>query len=473
MNIRTKLFSIFMSIAFVFVAAVVYETLLAHKKAALGASLTRAQVTADLVTELSLRYIAGNNPSRMTESLSSIASLRHITYLQVGDEKGRPLFTYAGPGVKLAGRGADDSIEAVEDGIFDIKKDLVKDNQPYGTLKLGVPVEPGRENLENIFWRALFRGGIFLGLLAAVLWATSSRLAADIRMLVSAAGKINDTEMPSLPKAPRGSEMGELSAAFRDFHDTIAEERNLRKETETLNHDFFAMTVHDLKQPITVLKAVNELMLEAITGRAYGKKEMDRISYLAKDSLNRLNGMVEDILNISKLSSKDIPVQKERIMLECLVKESAEENSASVGAAGRKWSVELMPGIKDSCIYGDDVLLRRVIGNLVLNAIHYTPEGGEIKLGVRPRGKDSVELFVRDTGAGIPEKFREEIFRKYTSLSKTAKNVGLGLAFCKLVADRHGADINVRSEEGKGTEISLTIPIFAAEAGHIPENSAR
>ncbi|OGS06939.1 MAG: hypothetical protein A2270_00695 [Elusimicrobia bacterium RIFOXYA12_FULL_51_18] len=466
MNIRTKLFLVFMSIAFVFIAAVVYESVLAHKSAISRSSMTKAEVTTDLIADLSLQYMAGNDSSSMKKSLSSIARLQHISYLQVSNTKGDPIFTHASPGIKFADRRIDASSNMIEDGVFDIRKDLVNNNRLYGTLELGIPVDAARGERENVLWRAIFQGVVFLCALAALLWAASSRLALDIRMLVSAAGKMKDAEMPSLPAATKGSEMGELSAAFRDFHDTLVEERNLRKETETLNHDFFAMTVHDLKQPITVLKAVNEFMLEEINEGAYGKNGMGRIAHLAKDSLSRLNGMVEDILNIAKLSDKDIPVQKERIMLESLIKESAEENSAIVIASGRKWSVEILPKIKDWCIYGDDVLIRRVIGNLVLNAIHYTPEGGKIKLGVRSQGKDNVELFVRDTGVGIPEKFREEIFKKYTSLSKTAKNVGLGLAFCKLVADRHSARLDVRSEPGKGTEISITIPVS------IPEKAA-
>lgn len=463
MNIRTKLYLIFMSIAFVFVGAVVYESVLAHKRSVFRSSRTKAEVTTELIADISLQYMERNDQVRMKEELASIARLQRIPYLQVSDNKGSPIFTHADPGIKFADRRTGLSGGPAEDGIFDVKKDLVNNNRPYGTLELGIPADPDGGELENVLWRAVFRGAVFLCVLAAVLWAASSRLAADIQMLVSAAGKMKGAEMPALPAAASGSEMGKLSAAFRDFHDTIAEEQNLRRETEALSHDFFAMTVHDLKQPITVLKAVNELMLEAIAGRAYGKKEMDRMVYLAKDSLNRLNGMVEDILNISKLSDKDIPVQKERITLDSLIKESAEENSAIVTASGRKWSLETMPGVKNCCIYGDDILIRRVIGNLVLNAIHYTPEGGEIKLGVRLKDKERVELFVSDQGVGIPEKFRQEIFKKYTSLSKTAKNVGLGLAFCKLVADRHAAQLNVLSEQGKGTEISLVLPVSGPE----------
>lgn len=309
----------------------------------------------------------------------------------------------------------------------------------------------------NRIWGAVSAGLVFWGLLGILLWLASAKLADDMRLLVAAAEKLEGRDMPSLPTASPESDVGRLSASFKTIHDTLAEEKHLRAESEELNRDFFAMTVHDLKQPITVIKAVNELISEAVEAGRYGKEEMDRILYLAKDSVDRLNRMVEDILNITKLSDSSLPVQKERVNLGTLVKDIIAENSVVVERSSRKWSTDCASELERSFIYGDDILIHRVIGNLVLNAIHYTPEGGEIRFGAKLQD-DNVVLSVSDTGRGIPEKFRADIFEKYKSLSKTAKNVGLGLAFCKLVADRHAARLEVKSSVGKGTEISLILP---------------
>lgn len=316
-------------------------------------------------------------------------------------------------------------------------------------------------DVEKAAWRAAAVGLLFWALLGALLWMASAKLAADMQLLVAAAGKLDKPDMPPLPTGPPESDMGKLSTSFRTLHDTIAEEKHLRSESEELNRDFFAMTVHDLKQPITVIKTVNELISEAVESGKYGKEEMDRILYMAKDSAERMNRMVEDILNITKLSDQSLPVQKERVNLGTLVKDIITENSVVVGRSNRKWSTDCASGLERRFVYGDDVLIHRVIGNLVLNAIHYTPEAGEIRFGAKLRD-DSVVLSVSDTGRGIPEKFRADIFEKYKSLSKTAKNVGLGLAFCKLVADRHAAKLEVKSSVGKGTEIAFILPSVTA-----------
>ncbi|OIN99131.1 MAG: hypothetical protein AUJ51_13520 [Elusimicrobia bacterium CG1_02_56_21] len=98
--------------------------------------------------------------------------------------------------------------------------------------------------------------------------------------------------------------------------------------------------------------------------------------------------------------------------------------------------------------------------DLVLNAIQYTPEGGAIKLGARlSPDEKAAAIYVSDEGEGIPDSFREEIFKKYQGLGKSSRNIGLGLAFCKMVAETHSARMDVRSEMGKGTEVSFVTPV--------------
>jgi signal transduction histidine kinase len=242
-------------------------------------------------------------------------------------------------------------------------------------------------------------------------------------------------------------------------------ERQLRRETEELKSDFFAMAVHDLKQPVTILKAVHQLLAEAAeeAGGAL-KKSVGRVAYLSLSSVDRLNSMIEDMLSIARLSSPEIPVEKERLVLRDFLKKCAAEYEPAVASASKRWSFDAAGLAGGWWIYADADLLRRLVGNLVLNAVHYTPDGGAVRLGGRLRKDGRAEIFVSDEGVGIPEGFRTEIFRKFSTLSKSARNVGLGLAFCKIVADRHSALLDVRSEEGKGTEFSLIIPVSAGSA---------
>lgn len=453
MNIRTRLFIIFMFIATAFIAGLVYNYVAVAKRASLAVMSAKAEATADMLADQALACITSKSPACWDKISAEYSKIENLGGVTIADPAGNTLHSY----LRMK-----KSVPAENSGMPDfpkieISRFIANRGVSAGKLTLWLTIRGYDLVSENSIWRAVSTGLVFWILLGILLWLASAKLADDMRLLVAAAEKLEGQDMPSLPAASPESDVGRLSASFRTIHKTIAEEKHLRTESEELNRDFFAMTVHDLKQPITVIKAVNELISEAIEAGKYGKNEMDRILYLANDSVERLSRMVEDILNITKLSDRSLPVQKERVNLGTLVKDIVAENCVVVERSSRKWSTDCAPELGRCFVYGDDILIRRVIGNLVLNAIHYTPEGGEIRFGAKLLG-DNVVLSVSDTGRGIPEKFRADIFEKYKSLSKTAKNVGLGLAFCKLVADRHAAKLEVKSSMGKGTEISFILP---------------
>ncbi|HBA59572.1 MAG TPA: hypothetical protein DCZ92_01865 [Elusimicrobia bacterium] len=264
------------------------------------------------------------------------------------------------------------------------------------------------------------------------------------------------------------TDIGQIELALRQTHARLRTEEQRRLEAETQKDDFYAMTVHDLKQPLTSLKAAVDLLFSEEEIKRFSKDQIRSLSAIAGASLHRLNAMVIDILNTAKMKSRDYAPEKGRIALADFMRECAGENSASVKAANKKWSFSLPEDLGDTWIFGDHDMLKRVIGNLVLNAIQYTPEGGAIKLGVRLSSADKATIYVSDEGEGIPDGFREEIFKKYQGLGKSSKNIGLGLAFCKMVADTHSARIDVRSELGKGTEMSFVVPVSRG-AGFKPQ----
>jgi signal transduction histidine kinase len=234
-----------------------------------------------------------------------------------------------------------------------------------------------------------------------------------------------------------------------------------------MKNDFFEMTVHDLKQPVTALKASLDLLLNEDDRRSYDKRQIESLSSIARSSLALLTKMISDVLNTAKLNNPQYQPERERIDLQTFLNGCAPENEASVAAAGKRWEYAVSPDLAGCWIFGDADLIRRVVGNLVLNAIQYTPEGGKIKLGARLRDADRVSIYVSDEGEGIPDTFRQEIFKKYSTMSRSPRNLGLGLAFCKLAADRHAAFLDVKSEPGRGTEISFVVPVYcpAARAG--------
>lgn len=465
MDLRTRLFSISMTIAAVMTVVMISDRVHTQRAALVDKTQSRSADLADLASEAAVYALRTGRPERLPELLSPFGEMRQVVYIKVLDRKGRPVHRAGAIGIDIDSRETDASVAEAEDGVYDITRRLIKDDEDWGTLRLGISTESISESAGRALRRGLLIGIAFLALLAALLWRISSIGGRDMAMLVKAAGGINSGTLPPLPEVGPESEVGRLSTAFSALHSGLKDERARRKELEDNRKDFFAMAVHDLKQPLTVLKAVNEMVLETLrAGDGGDKRELGRISELSVESIDRLNDMVEDLLNISRLDSPGIPLDKRRIDLAAFLRGCDRDLSAAAERAGRRWVFSDESG-EGAWIYGDEKLLKRLVGNLVMNAVQYTPEGAKIHLGARRAGGERVEIYVRDEGRGIPEELREAIFEKYRTFSDSNRNVGLGLAFCRMAAERHSGRIKVSSEPGRGTEIAVSLPSSERDGG--------
>lgn len=454
-----------MGIAAVMTAAMVADRVSTQRSALIDKTQSRSSDLAELASEAAIYALRNGRPERLAELLSPFGEMRQVVYIKVLDRNGRPMHRAGAIGVDIDSRGIDDSVADVDDGVYDLTRRLIKDDEDWGTLRLGISTESISESAALALRRGLLIALGFLALLAALLWRISALGGRDMAMLVKAAGGINLKTLPPLPEVDDESEVGRLSSAFSNLHSDLKDERARRKELEANRKDFFAMAVHDLKQPLTVLKAVNEMLLDSMqAGQGKEERDLKKISSLSGESIDRLSDMVEDLLNISRLDSPDIPLDKRRMDLGAFLRECSRDFSAAAERADRRWSFSDESG-GEAWIYGDQKLLKRLVGNLVMNAVQYTPEGAEIRLGARRAEGNRVEIYVRDEGKGIPEELREAIFEKYRSFSESNRNVGLGLAFCKMVAERHSGDIKVSSAPGKGTEIAVSLPFSGKEGG--------
>lgn len=465
MNLRTRLFVTSIIISFIFTFILIADRVKTHKEIVMESAEYRAASISAIVYQISLECLEKGNTKRLKETLEAFQHFKHIEYLRVAARDGKILYKFSEAGIKIDERLPDTSIENVNDNVYDLQKDIVRDDVYYGTLHLGVSINSIKEGMENILWRGIFWGLVFILVLTFVLWKMSSMFARHMHLLVKAVEHMSDREISGLPQVKPDTDIGKISGALANLHRDLMEERTRRENIDALKDDFFAMTVHDLKQPITVLKAAMSLILDSEEMKDIDQKHQERMIYLAKISVSQLTAMIGDLLNISRLSNPDVPLEKERIALGDLLNACAEEWMVVVKSSDRKWSFNLPDDIKDCWIYGENVLLRRVVGNFILNAIQYTPEKGHITLGARFRDREKAEIYVSDEGYGIPDSFREEIFKKYKTMSKTGKNVGLGLAFCRMVAERHLAFIDVNSAPGKGTEMMLIIPVSCESSG--------
>jgi two-component system, sensor histidine kinase and response regulator len=253
---------------------------------------------------------------------------------------------------------------------------------------------------------------------------------------------------------------------------TDALEQSLRKlrELEKLRDDLMKMIVHDLKTPLTSVLATMEMLLDGDFG---GLTERQRHALSdAESQSEELLGLIEDLLEVARIeeaapSLSPVPIAPGALLAELMHEWGHRFQQEGVHAS---WDVT-----DDAPIFeGDRGLLKRLFSNLIQNAVTHSSHAVELRLTARRDG-DGILFTVADNGPGIPREYQDVIFRKFqqvkTPWMPRVRSSGLGLAFCKLVADAHGGRIWVQSEEGQGSAFHLYLPARAipqpqpAEAG--------
>ena len=245
---------------------------------------------------------------------------------------------------------------------------------------------------------------------------------------------------------------------------TDALEQSFRKlrELEKIRDDLMKMIVHDLKTPLTAVLATLEMVLDGDFGLV--TEEQRRVLGDAEGKAEDLLALIEDLLEIARIEEGMIVLQPTPIAPAAFLTEIVHEWTLRFQQEGAMATVEVTD---DAPVFeADKALLKRVLSNLVQNALTHTAHAVTLSLNARKEG-DGVLFTVADDGPGIPSEYHEVIFRKFEQVKATVPRVrssGLGLAFCKLVTDAHGGRIWVQSTEGRGSAFHLALP--ARPPGH-------
>ncbi|MBI4656957.1 MAG: HAMP domain-containing protein [Elusimicrobia bacterium] len=232
---------------------------------------------------------------------------------------------------------------------------------------------------------------------------------------------------------------------------TILRDVTSEKEVEKAKEDFFHMITHDMRAPLASIQGYVEILAKTIPPSPKTEKYFSSMLY----SSRRLRGMIDDILNTTKLEKGTMALQLEQVGLSETLNR-AKENHEPV-AVPKNISITVLPSPAEIKVYADSMLLERVISNLLGNALKFTPTGGRIVLSVAETEAESF-VSVEDTGPGIPEDKRQSIFEKYSQMEEHKHmGFGLGLAMCKMVVGLHKGRIWVESEKGKGSRFIFTL----------------
>jgi two-component system, OmpR family, phosphate regulon sensor histidine kinase PhoR len=250
-----------------------------------------------------------------------------------------------------------------------------------------------------------------------------------------------------------------LSLAVIDYGEAqkllLASDITLAEKVETMRRDFVANVSHELKSPLTVVAG----FLETLTDGEIKLDERRRQGYLAmmREHTLRMQRLVEDLLTLSALESSRGAADETLVDVPALL--AGVRDEALALSAGRH-RIELSAGEPVLLLAGAQEL-RSAFGNLVSNAVRYTPAGGDIRLGWRRRGAQAV-FSVADSGPGIEPRhiprLTERFYRVDHSRSRETGGTGLGLAIVKHVLTRHQATLEIESEPGKGSTFSAVFP---------------
>lgn len=271
-----------------------------------------------------------------------------------------------------------------------------------------------------------------------------------LRSLREFSGKIGQITEESLDERVREDglvkELRPLAANFNTMLGRLEESFNRQRQ-------FLSDASHELRTPTTIIKSFCDVTLSRERGPGDYKDVIVKIS----DTVNRMCDIINRILAVSRLDSKRVQFKPERMDLTDLMKDVVKLLEPS--AASRE--IELQLDGKPVFMKGDRESLAQVFTNIVENAIKYNVPSGRIGIEVSEiNGTASVR--VEDTGVGIPAQYLEKVFDRFYRVDESRSRTvgsGLGLSIVKSVVDAHGGTIDVKSEVGKGSVFTVTLPL--------------
>lgn len=305
------------------------------------------------------------------------------------------------------------------------------------------------------FQRLVVLVALFTLLLATVIgvyWVT--RLLAPLTRIAHDIGEIDRSTLgrrvvtEGLPE-----ELGHLAVQFNGLMDRLS------SAIAGLRH-YADNVAHELRTPLNKMVLGLEVALQRSRSAEYYEEVLSQVA----DECSQLNTLVDRLLFLARASSDQAAIMRQAVNIQAELEGVRQYFEASATEAGIRLALE--PG-GALMISADRTLLQRAVGNLVANAIAHTPSGGEVVLAAR-RDEVSAHIVVRDTGGGISTEDQVHIFDRFYRADKTrgapAGRIGLGLPIAKSIVGLHGGGISVESEVGKGTTMTVSLPLVQAKA---------
>ncbi len=236
------------------------------------------------------------------------------------------------------------------------------------------------------------------------------------------------------------------------FHDITA-----LKKMDQLKSDFVSMVAHEIKSPLNSILMQLKVVLDGLAGDLTEKQT--QILSRSADKITSLSDLAAELLDLSKIESGLINQEREELNLSRLIAEQVQFYRGQADAGSINLTKKSCPD--DMFVMGNRTNIEEVLANLISNAIRYTPSNGKITVWC-DKDEDFVNIHVADTGLGIPEEYRAQIFDRFFRIknekTRYINGTGLGLAIVKSIVESHHGTIQVSSQEGQGSHFTVSLP---------------
>jgi signal transduction histidine kinase len=318
---------------------------------------------------------------------------------------------------------------------------------PAGALVVAERESALRSRWLQLAWELALAFGIGIPVAGILVVYFSRRITRPLDALTAAADEIAGGHYAvALPERTGGSEVERLSARFGEMAARLA-------ESEQLSRNFLMSVSHELRTPLTAIRGHVAALREGVLDEEAARRRS--LEVIAEEAI-RLERLVGDVLDLAKLDARRFAVLREEVDMRALCERAYATFAEEARGRGIDYELELGEGavlVTD----GDRVL--QIVSNLLANALHWTPPGGEVDLALG-RQDGEVTVAVVDTGPGIPPEEMERIFRPFWS--GDGGGTGLGLTIARELALALGGRLELHSEPGRGSRFVLVLPREAA-----------
>jgi len=332
---------------------------------------------------------------------------------------------------------------------LDVRRPL--DPLPSIKLKLGFLIAAAVAVTIFVFWVGIHLGlwpslsGVLAGGTAlGLVWVLSRGMTSPLREMAAAADAMARGDYTRRVITTSHDEVGALARAFNTMAAELA-------ETDRVRRDLVANVSHELRTPITALQAALENLVDGV---AEPDPETFRTMLLQVERLGRL---VTQLLDLSRLESGVVPLDRSEFRVEPLLTHAVREQRLHEPVVDLAIDVDPVDLTAD----GDPERVHQVVANLLENAVRYSPVGGTVEVRAR-RSDGGVVIEILDEGPGIPETQRARVFERFERIdpARTTSNggAGLGLSIARWIVDLHGGDIHPENREPHGCRMVVTLP---------------